>query len=91
MRDEKSGPAAERRPAESRATLGLGHVEHLAGGGCFQSPFAPMGDWLKFHSVVTNVAGRSAHGVVAWISLVQADPGKEQPVDLWRIGARTKP
>ena len=50
-----------------------------------------MGDWLKFHSVVTNVAGRSAHGVVAWISLVQADPGKEQPVDLWRIGARTKP
>ena len=54
-------------------------------------PSPQMGDWLKFHSVVTNVAGRSAHGVVAWISLVQVDPGKEQPVDLWRIGARTKP
>lgn len=41
-----------------------------------------MGDWLKFHSVVSNPGTQSAHGVVAWISLVQVDPGHEQPVDL---------
>ncbi len=41
-----------------------------------------MGDWLKFHSVVGNPGTQAAHGVVAWISLVQVDPGHEQPVDL---------
>lgn len=47
------------------------------------NPPAPqMGDWLKFHSVIGNPGSQAAHGVVAWISLVQVDPGHEQPVDL---------
>lgn len=41
-----------------------------------------MGDWLKFHSVLTNPGTQASHGIVAWISLVQVDPGQEQPVDL---------
>lgn len=43
---------------------------------------AQMGDWLTFHSVIKNDGSQAAHGVVAWISLVQVDPGQEQPVDL---------
>lgn len=46
------------------------------------SPSPQMGDWLKFHSVVSNPGTQPAHGIVAWISLVQVDPGQEQPVDL---------
>lgn len=47
------------------------------------NPASPqMGDWLKFHSVIMNSGNQTAHGVVAWISLVQVDPGHEQPVDL---------
>jgi hypothetical protein len=45
-------------------------------------PSAQMGDWLKFHSVIRNGGSQGAHGVVAWISLVQVNPGQEQPVDL---------
>ena len=45
-------------------------------------PSPQMGDWLKFHSVIQNSGSQAAHGVVAWISLVQVDPGHEQPVDL---------
>ena len=45
-------------------------------------PSPQMGDWLKFHSVIQNSGIQEAHGVVAWISLVQVDPGQEQPVDL---------
>lgn len=45
-------------------------------------PSPQMGDWLKFHSVIKNSGSQAAHGVVAWISLVQVDPGHEQPVDL---------
>ncbi len=45
-------------------------------------PSPQMGDWLKFHSVIENSGSQAAHGVVAWISLVQVDPGHEQPVDL---------
>lgn len=45
-------------------------------------PSPQMGDWLKFHSTIDNPSGSDAHGVVAWISLVQVDPGHEQPVDL---------
>jgi hypothetical protein len=41
-----------------------------------------MGDWLEFHSVIVNSSPQAAHGIVAWISLVQVDPGHEQPVDL---------
>jgi hypothetical protein len=47
------------------------------------NPHAPqMGDWLTFHSAIENGGERAAHGIVAWISLVQVDPGQEQPVDL---------
>lgn len=47
------------------------------------NPHSPqMGDWLKFRSVIDNSGGQAAHGIVAWISLVQVDPGHEQPVDL---------
>ncbi len=45
-------------------------------------PSPQMGDWLKFHSVIQNSGIQQAHGVVAWISLVQVDPGHEQPMDL---------
>jgi hypothetical protein len=47
------------------------------------NPTSPqMGDWLKFNSVIANSGNQAAHGIVAWISLVQVDPGQEQPVDL---------
>jgi hypothetical protein len=41
-----------------------------------------MGDQLKFESVITNSGTTPIHGLVAWVSLVQIDPGQEQPVDL---------
>ncbi|HYZ62131.1 MAG TPA: hypothetical protein VE650_06710 [Acetobacteraceae bacterium] len=41
-----------------------------------------MGDHLTFHSVIRNDDTVPIDGVIAWISLVQTDPGKEQPVDL---------
>jgi hypothetical protein len=41
-----------------------------------------MGDHLKFVSVIRNNGSAPARGVVVWISLVQVDPGHEQPVDL---------
>lgn len=41
-----------------------------------------MGDTLQFHSVIRNDGGAPIDGVIAWISLVQVDKGKEQPVDL---------
>jgi hypothetical protein len=48
-----------------------------------QNPATPqMGDRLKFVSVLENKGSTPASGVVAWISLVQMDPGHEQPVDL---------
>lgn len=47
------------------------------------NPSSPqMGDRLTFHTVITNTSGQPTHGVVAWISLVQMDPGHEQPMDL---------
>lgn len=47
------------------------------------NPAAPqMGDHLSFASVIRNSSAAPAHGVVAWISLIQVDPGHEQPVDL---------
>lgn len=47
------------------------------------NPSSPqMGDRLTFDTVISNTSGQPTHGVVAWISLVQMDPGYEQPVDL---------
>lgn len=45
-------------------------------------PSPQMGDHMKFVSVIKNSGTAPAQGVVAWISLVQVDPGHEQPVDL---------
>jgi hypothetical protein len=47
------------------------------------NPASPqMGDHLNFHTVIRNDGGASVDGLIAWISLVQIDKGKEQPVDL---------
>ena len=48
-----------------------------------QNPSAPvMGDHLRFWSTITNTGAKPVEGLVAWISLVEMDPGNEQPVDL---------
>ena len=53
----------------------------LAAGGA--NPAQPkMGDRLKFDSVIANAGTAPAQGVVAWISLIEVDPGHEQPMDL---------
>ena len=41
-----------------------------------------MGDHLRFWSKITNTGATPIEGLVAWISLVEIDPGHEQPVDL---------
>jgi hypothetical protein len=48
-----------------------------------QNPTSPaMGDHMRFWSTITNVSATPVEGLVAWISLVEVDPGNEQPVDL---------
>ena len=47
------------------------------------NPSAPvMGDHLRFWSTIINKGADPIEGLVAWISLVEIDPGNEQPVDL---------
>ena len=47
------------------------------------NPASPqMGDNLVFHTVIRNTGAQAVEGVIAWISLVQTDRGKEQPIDL---------
>ena len=47
------------------------------------NPSAPvMGDHLRFWSTIINTGADPIEGLVAWISLVEIDPGNEQPVDL---------
>ena len=41
-----------------------------------------MGDRISFQTSIRNTGIMPEHGLVAWISLLQTDPGKEQPVDL---------
>jgi hypothetical protein len=41
-----------------------------------------MGDTLRYRTVIRNDQSVPATGVVAWLSLIQTDPGQEQPVDL---------
>ena len=41
-----------------------------------------MGDHLSFHSVIRNDGTTPVEGIIAWLSLVQTDKGKEQPIDL---------
>ena len=48
-----------------------------------KNPTSPqMGDTLAFHSVIHNAGNAPIEGLIAWLSLVQVDKGKEQPVDL---------
>jgi hypothetical protein len=48
-----------------------------------KNPSAPiMGDHMQFWSTITNTGTTPVEGLVAWISLVEIDPGNEQPVDL---------
>jgi hypothetical protein len=48
-----------------------------------KNPSIPvMGDHLRFWSTITNTGTVPVEGLVAWISLVEIDPGNEQPVDL---------
>jgi hypothetical protein len=48
-----------------------------------RNPTSPqMGDNLAFHTVIRNTGAQAVDGVIAWISLVQIDKGKEQPIDL---------
>jgi hypothetical protein len=47
------------------------------------NPASPrMGDNLAFHTAIRNTGAQAVEGVIAWISLVEIDKGKEQPVDL---------
>ncbi len=41
-----------------------------------------MGDKMRFHSIITNTGSAPIEGLVGWISLVEVDPGHEQPMDL---------
>lgn len=41
-----------------------------------------MGDRLAFETEIRNGGDRPIDGLIAWISLVQVDQGKEQPIDL---------
>lgn len=48
-----------------------------------KNPASPvMGDHLQFWSTITNSGASPVEGLVAWISLVEIDPGNEQPMDL---------
>ena len=48
-----------------------------------ENPASPvMGDHLQFRSTLVNTGSSPIEGLVAWISLVEIDPGHEQPVDL---------
>src|SRR3954454_12463711 len=47
------------------------------------NPSSPrMGDTLRYRTVIRNDQSVQATGIVAWLSLIQTDPGQEQPVDL---------
>jgi hypothetical protein len=64
-------------PAAARAPVALDL--HPDG----KNPVSPvMGDHQKFWSTITNTGSSPIEGLVAWISLVEIDPGQEQPVDL---------
>lgn len=45
-------------------------------------PSPQMGDRLTFKSTIRNEGTAPVEAVIAWLSLVQTDKGKEQPVDL---------
>jgi hypothetical protein len=67
------------------AGSGLGRTEQLKVE-LMPSPSNPAtphtGDALAFRAVIRNDGRAPISGVIAWISLLEVDPGKEQPVDL---------
>ena len=47
------------------------------------NPVTPTtGDAMHFHSSIRNTSAHPVKGLVAWISLVEVTPGREQPMDL---------
>ncbi len=75
-----SWPAlAQPVPATGAATPSL-QVELAPDPGNPASP--QMGDHVLYRSKIRNAGAAPMQGVVAWVSLVQVDPGQEQPVDL---------
>jgi len=47
------------------------------------NPSSPqMGDHLTFHTTIRNQGSEPVDGLIAWLSLVEVDSGREQPVDL---------
>lgn len=65
------------QPSYAQAALVI-NLDHAA----TNPPSPQMGDWLTFTSDISNTGNEKLKGVVAWISLVEVDPGNEQPVDL---------
>ena len=70
---------AQPGPGNSAATPSL-QVELAPDPGNPASP--QMGDHVLYRSMIRNAGSAPVQGVVAWVSLVQVDPGQEQPVDL---------
>lgn len=54
-------------------------------------PTPRLGDVLAFRAVIRNDGRTPVSGVIAWISLLEVDPGKEQPVDLEDWSAQPRP
>ena len=40
-----------------------------------------LGDTIRYHAVIRNDQPTAAHGIVAWLSLIQTDPSRP-PVDV---------
>ena len=77
------GPNGAGKSTTIALLLGMGVAQSATVSPDKTNPATPtMGDWMHFHSVIHNVGDRSIEGLVAWISLVQVTPGKEQPMDL---------
>lgn len=71
---------AQPAPAAGPAAAPLLQVDLAPDPGNAASP--KMGDRLLYQSTIRNTGTTPVQGVVAWLGLVQVDPGLEQPVDL---------
>jgi hypothetical protein len=72
-------PVASSVPAAAEPSMPVGiDIAPLSG-----NPASPaMGDHLTFRTIIRNTGSAPIEGVIGWISLVQTDRGREQPVDL---------
>lgn len=66
-----SGPAAAAEPIEIAIERGAGNWTSLK-----------MGDRIDFKSLIGNTSSTPVEGLVAWITLVELTPGREQSMDL---------